>query len=227
MFHPAGCLWQNRKRQTFTFSQMCGARMNPNDEDLEQPSQNENSRDEQRDASLSPDASLSHVSVKPSVHMKSHIDSAFADSRKHPTHGVHFSPVQPTLVYLTVCCKDRTPWLATDSHHELLLSVWQDTSHWIVGQYVLMPDHLHLMAAPQETAVEFDAWVQYFKSQFTKRNKNRNCVWQSDHWDTRIRSAELYEEKSIYMYNNPVRAGLVAKATDWRYQGVLHDLRWE
>jgi putative transposase len=169
----------------------------------------------------------SHVSMKPGVRMKSQIDSAFADSRKHPAHGVYISPNNPTIVYLTACCKDRKPWLATDCHHKLLLSVWHDTSHWVVGQYVLMPDHLHLFAAPQDNAVAFDAWVKYFKSQFTKRNKNRVGLWQTDHWDTRIRSAELYEEKSIYMFNNPVRAGLVANAIDWRYRGVVHDLRWE
>jgi REP element-mobilizing transposase RayT len=199
--------------------------MNSNDEDFRQSGQGETSRDERKDGSAG--ASASHGHMQPQVDMESYVHSAFADSRKHPTHGVYFSPVQPTIVYLTVCCKERKPWLATDSHHELLLSVWHDTSHWVVGQYVLMPDHLHLMAAPQENAVAFDAWVKYFKSQFTKRNKNRNCVWQADHWDTRIRSAELYEEKSIYMHNNPVRARLVADAVDWKFRGVVHDLRWE
>jgi REP element-mobilizing transposase RayT len=90
-----------------------------------------------------------------------------------------------------------------------------------------MPDHLHLFAAPQESAVELEAWVQYFRSQFTKRNKKSECEWQTDHWDTRIRNAQHYEEKSIYMYNNPVRAGLVADANDWKYKGVVHELRWE
>ena len=148
-------------------------------------------------------------------------------SRKRPVHGVYISPKNPTIVYATICYDKRVPWLATDRHHEILENVWQDASHWVVGRYVLMPDHLHLFAAPQATAVEFDSWVQYFKSQFTKRNKDSTCVWQTDHWDTRIRNLEHYEEKSIYMLNNPVRAGFVADANDWKYQGVVHELRWE
>ncbi len=149
------------------------------------------------------------------------------DARKHPAHGVYVAPDKPTIVYATVCCKNRRPWLATDKHHEILLNVWQDTSHWVVGRYVLMPDHLHLFAGCQETAIEFDAWVQYFKSQFTKRNKCKECVWQTDHWDTRIRNAQHYEEKAWYMYNNPVRAGLVADAVDWKFKGAVHQVLWE
>ena len=157
----------------------------------------------------------------------SDLDVGSAVARKHPAHGVYISPDKPTIVYVTVCCENRIPWLATERHHEILVDIWQDTSHWVVGQYILMPDHLHLFVAPQETAVEFDSWVQYFKSQFTKRNKQNECEWQTDHWDTRIRSALHYEEKSIYMANNPVRAGLVADAADWKYKGVVHELRWE
>ncbi len=149
------------------------------------------------------------------------------EARRHPAHGVYISPDKPTIVYATICCEDRKPWLASDKHLDILLDIWNDTSHWVVGQYVLMPDHLHLFAAPQESAVEFDDWVKYFKSQFTQRNRQKHFEWQTDHWDTRIRSAQHYEEKSIYMYNNPVRAGLVTNASDWKYRGVVHELRWE
>jgi putative transposase len=152
---------------------------------------------------------------------------AYSASRRKPAHGLTISSKAPTIVYVTVCCNNRVPWLAQERHHELLLEIWQDTSHWVVGRYVLMPDHLHLFAAPQESAVEFDAWVQYFKSQFTKRNKNPLCVWQTDHWDTRIRSESHYEEKSHYMVNNPVRAGLVATSDLWEFQGIVHEIRWE
>ena len=155
------------------------------------------------------------------------LGSRAVDARKHPSHGVYISPNKPTIICLTVCCEKREPWLTTDRHHDLLLNVWQDKSHWVVGRYVLMPDHLHLFAAPQAAAVEFDSWVKYVKSQFTKRNKNTSCVWQTDHWDTRIRNRAHYEEKSIYMFNNPVRAGLVKNADDWKYKGVVHELRWE
>ena len=147
--------------------------------------------------------------------------------RKHPAHGVYISAVNPTIVFLTVCCDKRQPWLANDRHHELLLDIWQDTSHWVVGRHVLMPDHLHLFAAPQESALSLETWVKYWKSKFTKRNKNPICHWQTDHWDTRMRSKEHYEEKSEYMFNNPVRASLVSDRNQWKFQGVVHEIPWD
>ncbi len=147
-------------------------------------------------------------------------------SRKHPAHGIYLSPVAPTLIFLTVCCAKRKAWLASDRHHQILTELWSDSSHWVVGRYVLMPDHLHLFASPQDSAVNLEAWVKYWKSMFTRANCNPDCVWQTDHWDTRIRNEEHFVERAEYMFNNPVRAGLVDDASKWPYQGTLHELRW-
>ena len=89
-----------------------------------------------------------------------------------------------------------------------------------------MPDHLHLFAAPQEDAVSLESWVKYWKSMFTKKNQKPESKWQTDHWDTRMRTENHYEEKSEYMFANPVRAGLVSFPNDWLFKGVVHELRW-
>src|SRR3989338_2229887 len=39
-------------------------------------------------------------------------------SRKHPARGVYISSAQPTIVFLTVCAKNRQPWLAQGRVHE-------------------------------------------------------------------------------------------------------------
>ena len=70
--------------------------------------------------------------------------------RKHPAHGVLIIPNRPTIVYLTVCTKDRQPWLATPEVHALLRLVWTDAAAWLVGKYMIMPDHIHLFAAPDK-----------------------------------------------------------------------------
>ena len=61
--------------------------------------------------------------------------------RKHPAHGVLYVDRQPTIVFDTVCTKDRKPWLANQDVHNLLREVWADASAWLVGRYVVMPDH--------------------------------------------------------------------------------------
>jgi hypothetical protein len=44
-------------------------------------------------------------------------------SRKKPAHGVHIDPSRPTVVFVTVCTKDRHPWLAQAENHVALRTV--------------------------------------------------------------------------------------------------------
>jgi REP element-mobilizing transposase RayT len=90
-----------------------------------------------------------------------------------------------------------------------------------------MPDHIHLFAAPGPQPVPFENWVRYWKSQFTKFHGVKEHRWQTDHWDSRLRSWESYENKWLYVHENPVRHHLVINANDWPYQGELNDLRWD
>jgi putative transposase len=147
--------------------------------------------------------------------------------RKHPAHGILYVEGQPTIIFDTVCTKDRKPWLANCEVHQLLREVWTDASAWLVGRYMIMPDHIHMFAALTKDEIEFKNWAKYCNSQFSKRYKNRNCRWQADDWDTRMRSGRQYEEKWDYVRFNAVRHKLVTRPEDWPYQGVMNELRWE
>ena len=148
-------------------------------------------------------------------------------TRKHPVHGVLFLDGHPTIIFDTVCTKNRSRWLANDSVHQLLREIWQEANGWLMGRYVIMPDHIHLFAAETGSAIPYDNWVKYWKSQFTKRHKVPEHRWLTDHWDVRVRNEAAYEEKCDYVLQNPVRAGLVTKPEDWPWQGVIHDLPWK
>ncbi len=97
---------------------------------------------------------------------------------------------------------------------------------WVVGRYVVMPDHIHLFAAPDRPELPLDNWVKYWKSQFTKRHRVSEHRWETDHWDTRLRKGESYAVKWEYVRNNPVRHGLVQRAEDWPFQGEIALLEW-
>ncbi len=84
--------------------------------------------------------------------------------RRRPASGVFISLGQPTIVFLTVVTKDRVRWLANDEVHQALCEAWKAADAWMVGGYILMPDHLHLFAAPVKLEFTFDAWVRYWKS---------------------------------------------------------------
>ncbi len=149
-------------------------------------------------------------------------------SRKHPAHGVLFVDGQRTIIFDTVCTKYRKPWLANDEVHALLREVWHDATAWLMGRYIILPDHIHLFAgATNETDIEYDNWVTYWKSQFSKRHKNREHRWLTDHWDRRIRNAVSYDVKSEYVRCNAVRHGLVENPEEWPFQGEINELRWD
>ena len=147
--------------------------------------------------------------------------------RKRPARGVRHQANQPTVVYDTLCTACRGSWLATPEMHDCLINIWlNDATSWLVGRYVIMPDHLHYFAWATPDAVEYQTWVKYWKSKFSKAHGQADLRLQSDNWDTRMRNESQYEEKWRYVFENPVRAGLVQNAEDWAFSGAVHELRW-
>ena len=75
----------------------------------------------------------------------------------------------PVIVFLTVCSKGRKPILADNETHALLLEACRAAGAWVVGRYVIMPDHLHLFCAPTEhDSLPITNWITFWKSYATK-----------------------------------------------------------
>jgi len=150
--------------------------------------------------------------------------------RKHPIH----QPVcerfnTPIIVFVTVCTKDRKPMLANAEMHETLRGSWQRAERWLVGKYVIMPDHIHLFCAPLVSVPEsLQSWIGFWKATATRRWPHREdlAIWQRHFWDMQLRRSESYSAKWDYVVANPVRAGLVNKPEDWPYQGEMNVLTW-
>jgi REP element-mobilizing transposase RayT len=106
------------------------------------------------------------------------------------------------------------------------LEVWREAQAWLVGYYLLMPDHLHLFAAPHNLDIPLNRWMSYWKRLFTEKANSPEWRWQSLHWDTRLRRSESYAEKWCYIRENPMRKGLVTNPEDWPYQGMTNILPW-
>ncbi len=147
--------------------------------------------------------------------------------RSYPTHvEPNSARFDGSVIFVTVCTKDRKRILDNPAAHEALVRAWLESDHWIVGRYVLMPDHVHLLCARSRwDAVPLTNWIAYWKS---LSSKSWHCqedrpLWQQQFWDTRIREGKG-QEKWEYIANNPVRAGLVLSAGDWPYQGELNPI---
>jgi hypothetical protein len=48
---------------------------------------------------------------------------------------------RPTIVFLTVCTLNRAATLAKQIYHDVLVQAWTQADAWLVGAYVIMPDH--------------------------------------------------------------------------------------
>ncbi len=144
--------------------------------------------------------------------------------RRNPAPGVLNVPHDQTLVYLTVTTSRRARWLVAEEPHRLLRETWQAARSWLVGYYILMPDHLHCLCMPGEGRHTIERWIAYWKDQFGKKHQQEGWDWQSRGFHHRLRSDESFEEKWHYMRNNPVAAGLVTRTEDWPWQGTVHNL---
>ena len=150
--------------------------------------------------------------------------------RKHPVHQPVFERHGvPIIVFLTVCTKDRKKILANDQAHLLLLKAWDAANEWMIGRYVIMPDHIHLFCAPADLNPQpLSRWMNYWKSFAARRwpVPGEAPIWQRHFWDTQLRRGENYDAKWDYVEQNPLRAGLVESVEDWPHQGELNVLRW-
>ncbi len=148
--------------------------------------------------------------------------------RSHPIHQpVHRIAGRPTIIFLTVCSQGKKSILAEQEKFELIVAMWPDAKTWLVGKFVVMPDHIHLFCAPATSPAEpLKQWVKYWKALISLSwpRPKEQPIWQREFWDTQLRRAQSYESKWNYVVQNPVRAGLVTCAEDWPFQGELNIL---
>ncbi|MFN2474935.1 MAG: transposase [Chthoniobacterales bacterium] len=152
------------------------------------------------------------------------------DDRKHPAHWpTRERDNLSVIIFVTVCTEKRKKILAYPESVQVILDAWCAADHWLVGRYVILPDHLHLFCTPaRPDALGVQRWIAFWKSYVSKRwpCREQQPISQTDCWDTQLRRNESYSAKWEYVRNNPVRHGLVARAEDWPYQGELNTLEW-
>lgn len=136
---------------------------------------------------------------------------------------------QSIIIWLTLCSHKRKTLFADKQAHDCLVEVWSQATYWLVGRYLLMPDHIHLFCAPATfPPTPVRDWCKYWKSLASRRwpRQEERPLWQVDIWDRQLRRGESYREKWEYVSANPLEKKLVKKIEDWPYQGEMHKLAW-
>ena len=142
--------------------------------------------------------------------------------------------IEQPVLFVTTCTHQRRRVLAAPAMHAICREVWETGERlhrWLVGRYVIMPDHVHFFCAAREDNHRLQTFVGKWK-EWTSKFAHRRLgiappLWQPEFFDHVLRSSESYEEQWLYACDNPFRAGLVQDRADWPFQGELHDLRYK
>lgn len=136
------------------------------------------------------------------------------------------------LYFVTCCTYRRRPYLANDHVHEAFVKFGQRAQNDFgvaVGRYVILPDHLHLFVALPDN-IKLSDWIGTLKrviARSVEATGSSDPIWQRGFFDHVLRSSEGYAEKWSYVFENPVRAGLVKSTDDWPFSGEIVDIYHE
>jgi len=116
------------------------------------------------------------------------------------------------IFFVTTITAQRQPIFRREASANLLLETlahYRDQGKYLLHEFVIMPDHIHLLMTPS-AEISLERAMQFIKGGFSFRLKSRGPVWQASFTNHRVRDLEDYEEHREYIRLNPVRARLVS-----------------
>src|SRR5579863_5501470 len=92
---------------------------------------------------------------------------------------------------------------------------------YLLHEFVVMPDHFHLLISPLET---LERTMQLIKGGFSYRARKELAfayeIWQPSYYDRRVRNADEYFAFREYIRQNAVKLGLAAGPEQYPYCSV-------
>jgi len=95
-----------------------------------------------------------------------------------------------------------------------------DGERYRLSAWVLMPNHVHLLAAPcygHSLSIIMHSLKSYSSQEANKILKRRGRFWFEDYFDRYIRNAKHFENAVAYIEGNPVKAGLCNSPSEWQF----------
>ncbi|MBE9547507.1 MAG: transposase [Proteobacteria bacterium] len=129
---------------------------------------------------------------------------------------------QPNVFSLTITTNNRYPWFRlhpelADSGVQLLRHIGASRGTMLYA-WCIMPDHIHLLLRDNDI-VDF---VRLFKGKMTPtafaREPGRR-LWQRSFYDHALRKEESLSEIALYIWGNPVRAGIIDGFSNYAWSG--------
>jgi REP element-mobilizing transposase RayT len=94
--------------------------------------------------------------------------------------------------------------------------------HYVLHAFVVMPNHVHLLVTP---SVPLPRLTKSLKGITAKRANQilaltGRSFWQEESYDHLVRNQREFEKIRFYIEQNPVRAGLVKEASEYRWSSA-------
>ncbi|HUR36871.1 MAG TPA: transposase [Terriglobales bacterium] len=129
--------------------------------------------------------------------------------------GTHFVGTQTA---------SRDPLFISPRYAELLIETlyhYRNEFRFKLHEFVVMPNHLHLILTPAET---LEKAMQLIKGGFSfrlkKDLKKSHEVWQKSFTDYRLRNNQDWLAYREYLWFNPVKAGLCKEPAEYSYSSA-------
>jgi putative transposase len=98
---------------------------------------------------------------------------------------------------------------------------YRDHQNYLLHEFVLMPEHFHLLIWP---TLSLERSLQLITGGFSYRAKKElgfaGEIWEKSFYDRRVRGAEDYYNFKQYIRRNPVKQGLAAAVADYPYSSA-------
>ena len=135
----------------------------------------------------------------------------------------HFGYVGPFAYSLTLVTHARAPTFTNSCVVQAVLDcLTLSCARYGLSlhAYCFMPDHLHLLISGQEGSSLRD-FVRHFKQLSAYRYKREHGaqLWQISYYDHVLRKDEGLLALARYIWDNPVRAGLVQNRSEYPFSG--------
>lgn len=111
---------------------------------------------------------------------------------------------------------------ALGQHANDCLLFYRTQGQLLIFAYCIMPNHVHILAAPQG-GVNLSTILGSYESYVTRLSWDYGVIgklWQRSFYDHILRKHDDAQPIIAYILNNPVKAGLVARWQDWPWCGT-------
>src|SRR4051794_19507332 len=102
--------------------------------------------------------------------------------------------IDSPIYFITTCTAQRSPLLANAQSADILVTEWREAQArhgWMIGDYMIMPDHVHFFcAATRQTrtlSMFMKRWKEWTSKKLAHQRDVRTSLWQEGFFDHVLR----------------------------------------